>query len=373
MKTDLIMKRLLRLFLVIATTTITIATCYVAIIYLYPFLLAFLLAFILQKPIAFIEKQTPMSRAYASFFVLVILFGLLASLFAIGAIELVQAFYYLTKQIPKHIHIFSDYIQLQVETHLTPIYNQLMSQFDALQQNQQQTIIEQLEHFLQRFTQQSTSWIESAFTSIIHTLQMIPSLFSICFFIFLGTFFICQEWYKLKNVYHAHMPLLFKETIHAMKLTSQKALFGYIRAQLLLTLISIIIIYLGLLVIGVDYSFTLALIIGLVDFIPYLGTGLFFIPWIGYLFLTGDYTLTIQLAILYGIIVLQRQLTEPKLLASQIGVNPLLMLMITFISFRIFGLFGIFLVPLFSIIIQALYQSHLFHHLWRYIKNGTIT
>ena len=54
----------------------------------------------------------------------------------------------------------------------------------------------------------------------------------------------------------------------------KNALFGFIKAQLTLISITTIIVLFGLLVLKVDYAITVALLIGLVDILPYLGTGL---------------------------------------------------------------------------------------------------
>ncbi|CQR48113.1 hypothetical protein BN1058_02460 [Paraliobacillus sp. PM-2] len=363
-------KRLLRSLNVVVIFCMSFIIIYFSIIYIYPFLIAFLLATLLIKPIHFVEEMLPVSRGFACLIVLVGISILVTLLLIFSTIESVQAFKYLSKHIPEHIQTVSQFIQLQLENHLIPFYHNIINQFDALEQTQQQAIINQLQQSLQQFTQASTSLIENIFTSLIKMIQTIPTFFSICIFILLGTFFICKEWYKLQKIYELHVPSFFKDFSLSIGLTSKKAIFGYFKAQILLVLISTSIIYFGFTIIGVDFAFTLALLIGLVDFIPYLGTGIFFIPWIGYLFLVGDYTLTIQLAILYGIVVLQRQITEPKLMATHIGVNPLLVLMVTFVSYKIFGMLGILIAPLFTILLQVLYQSGLIKAVGHYIKYG---
>ncbi|MFB1050852.1 sporulation integral membrane protein YtvI [Paraliobacillus sp. JSM ZJ581] len=364
--------RLLRLLHVVIIFLITITVVYFTIIYIYPFVIAFLLAILLIKPIHFIEKTLPVSRGVACFFIIVGIFILITLFIACSTMESIQAFKYLSKHIPVHINTLAQFVQLQLENHIIPFYNRLMNQFDALEQSQQQAITQQLQQSMQQLTETSASFIETMFTSFIKALQAIPAFFSICMFILLGTFFICKEWYKLKEWYQLYLPSFLKNIIPSIGLATKHAFLGYFKAQLLLTFISTSIIYLGFVIIRVDFAFTLALLIGLVDFIPYVGTGLFFIPWIGYLFLTGDYSLTIPLAILYGVVIIQRQITEPKLMATHIGVNPLLILMITFISYRFFGMIGILIAPLLTISLQILHQSGLTTCVWKYIKDGSL-
>src|SRR5699024_11387046 len=70
----------------------------------------------------------------------------------------------------------------------------------------------------------------------------------------------------------------------------------------------------------------IALLTSIVDFLPFIGTGIVFIPWIIYLFFTDHFTLTIFISMLYMIIIIQRQLSEPKIVSKSIGLPPLVTL-----------------------------------------------
>ena len=63
--------------------------------------------------------------------------------------------------------------------------------------------------------------------------------------------------------------------------------------------------------------------IGLVDLLPYLGVGLIMVPWAAYLFMNGDLYLGIGISIIYLILLIARQIIEPKVLASSVGLDPL--------------------------------------------------
>src|SRR5699024_11493170 len=64
----------------------------------------------------------------------------------------------------------------------------------------------------------------------------------------------------------------------------KKALSGFFKAQLILITITAGSIYIGLLIVGIDHALTIALLAAGVDLLPYIGTGIIFIPWIIYLF-----------------------------------------------------------------------------------------
>ncbi|WP_144473172.1 AI-2E family transporter, partial [Bacillus safensis] len=75
-----------------------------------------------------------------------------------------------------------------------------------------------------------------------------------------------------------------------------------------ITLISItlVIVLVGLLILRVNYAITIALILGLLDLLPYLGTGTVFVPWIIYEAVTGNFGLAVGLGILYTVVIVQR-------------------------------------------------------------------
>ena len=88
------------------------------------------------------------------------------------------------------------------------------------------------------------------------------------------------------------------KTTQLIRTDLQKALFGYMRAQLILVSLTALVVIIGLLVLRVDYAITIGLLTGLADLMPYLGTGAVMVPWILYVFFAqGDYFLGIGLSV----------------------------------------------------------------------------
>ena len=150
------------------------------------------------------------------------------------------------------------------------------------------------------------------------------------------------------------------------------ALVGFIRAQLTLITLTAIIILVGLMILKVNYALTLALVIGLVDLLPYLGVGAVMVPWIVYLFIVGNYKLAIGLSILYLITIVVRQFLEPKVYASNIGLDPLLTLVALFVGLQLFGFIGLIIGPTLTVILMALYRARVFHDTFDYIAGRPI-
>ena len=73
------------------------------------------------------------------------------------------------------------------------------------------------------------------------------------------------------------------------------------------------------------------------------------VPWILYVFFAqGNIVLGIGLSVLYGVIVIARQIMEPKVLASSVGLDPLATLIAMFVGLKLFGLLGLIVGPVSS-------------------------
>ena len=69
----------------------------------------------------------------------------------------------------------------------------------------------------------------------------------------------------------------------------------------------------------------------------------------------------IQLALLYVIITVVRNVLEPKLLGKQIGLHPLVMLICMYVGLKVFGFIGLFILPIIAAIMKYLYDNNKIH------------
>lgn len=58
---------------------------------------------------------------------------------------------------------------------------------------------------------------------------------------------------------------------------------------------------------------------------------------------------------LYLIIIVVRNILEPKLAEKQIGLHPLIMLIRIYVGVRVFGFIGLFALPIIAMIVKYLY------------------
>lgn len=114
---------------------------------------------------------------------------------------------------------------------------------------------------------------------------------------------------------------------------------------------------LGFWLLGINYAFTLSLLIAVVDVLPVLGVGTVLIPWAVILFLLGNPSQGFWLLFLYGIITAVRSVLEPKIVGRQLGLPAFVTLPCVFLGLRLGGILGMFALPITVIVVLRLRQN----------------
>jgi sporulation integral membrane protein YtvI len=160
-----------------------------------------------------------------------------------------------------------------------------------------------------------------------------------------GVYF-CLEGEEIEKKLLALVPHGVRNRLPKWKAGAGRMLRHYLRAYLLLLLITLGALLLGFLVLGVPYPLLLATLTALVDLLPVLGVGTVLLPWAAVLFLQRKIAMGVGLLILYGGMLILRQILEPRLLGKSLGVHPLFALFASFAGLRLFGILGMILGPM---------------------------
>lgn len=336
---------------------------------LYPFLIGWVIAMLIEPIVRFLENKVKIPRWISVTLILLLLLTLIFTLVIYVVAEIVVELTHLANLLPA---FFKQIQQIFVET-FTEDNNHAKKLIDTLQNylqknpEQEKQITDSISENIGVIANKGTAIITDILTAIGQFLGNLPFFLTVLIFIILAAFFIGLDWPKLQRNLLSIIPKRVQETSGLVLTDIKKALFGFIRTQLILISITAVIMLVGLLILRVPYAITIALIIGLIDLLPYLGVGAVFVPWIIYLFFTGNFSLGIGLSIIYGVIIVVRQLLEPKLLASSVGLDPLLTLIALFVGLNLFGFLGIIIGPVAVVILLALHRAGVFRDTWKFI------
>lgn len=338
----------------------------------YPFLIAALLAFLIQPLIKLFVKYLRFPRSIAVLVSILIFIGLIGGLLTFLVKKLIDGILYLSEFIPKQIEVISVHTQNLFNEYILPLWDQGIGLLDDLEPSQQQALQEgilmignNLASLLGNVGQAMANWISSLIGALPITVTVI--IFSI-----LAVYFIGKDFNKYAAIYKDKLPLIFQKKTWGVIRDLRTKIFGFLKSQIILMLLTAFVGLIGLVILQVEHAFTIALILGLLDLLPYFGPGLILIPWSIYSFLTGDLFMGFGQLILYTSTVVVRQFAEPKVLSTSMKLNPLAILVSLFAGLQLFGLIGLVIGPISLVLLISLYDAEVFKGLWGFIKDGAV-
>ena len=131
----------------------------------------------------------------------------------------------------------------------------------------------------------------------------------------------------------------------------------FLRAQGVLMLMISMLCSVGLSVVGIPGGIFFGILAGVLDVLPFIGTGIVLVPLSVWQLLNGQYLRMAVCLVLYVICIVIRELLEPKLIGRRIGIAPVFMLLGIYAGVKLFGVGGIIKGPLALIVIIEILKT----------------
>lgn len=200
--------------------------------------------------------------------------------------------------------------------------------------------------------------VSQALTWMVDLVRGLPTFFLVLLVTIMTTFFFSRDYQVFGRSLQRMLPPRWRERATHLGRGLNISFLSYLRAEALLISITGAQTLVGLVFLGVDYAVTLSVLSAILDLLPVVGPGTIFVPWAVIEFLLGNYIFGLALAVLYAIITVVRQLLEPRVLASQVGLHPLTVLAALYVGLRTIGPWGIIIGPLIVIAAKAFWQAY---------------
>lgn len=188
-------------------------------------------------------------------------------------------------------------------------------------------------------------------TNIFDTTKGFISGFTAILTVFVLTLYLLLDENGIKNFFVALLPVKQKTQLVGIANKIGAGLGAWLRGQILLGIVVGVLVYVGLLIIGIPYALTLGLLAGVLEIIPIIGPILSAIPAILIalsisptmaLIVTGFYLLVQEL---------ENKLLVPKVMQRTVGLHPVTIIIVLLVGARLMGVLGILLaVPVTSVI-----------------------
>jgi len=169
--------------------------------------------------------------------------------------------------------------------------------------------------------------------------------------IFILTLYFLLEENGIKKFLVSLLPVKQKTQIVKISNKIGIKLGSWLRGELILMAAIGIITYIGLLIMGIPYALTLAIIAGLFEIIPILGPILAAIPAV-LMALFISPTMALVVAVFYILVQeAENKILVPKVMQYSVGLNPVTIIIILMIGAKLMGILGMLLaVPVASVI-----------------------
>ncbi len=311
--------------------------------YSLPIIFALLTAMLLDGVVGVFQHRFKFKRIYA---VLTTFLLYIASLTLLGYFlidTIFQQLLTLSKKVP-------NFAKELYATVILPSINRWKDYSETLPGN----VLSSIERNLENAVNSLDTYVRSLIEYTIGLATTIPA-FLLEFLIYLvALFLISLELPRLKAKMESYLTEATKEKMYLVAGQLSRAGVGFIKAQIFLSLLTFVMAYIGLWLLGVPYTALLSLLIVVVDILPILGTGSVLVPWAVVAILQGNEHLGIGLIAMFVIITVVRRTIEPKVMSSNMGISPLAALVSLYIGFKLLGFIGLFLGPTLVILYDAL-------------------
>ena len=306
------------------------------------FILAFFLAFLLEPVILYISKNFKIKRNYASL--------LICTVFTV--ILLVLSYFLVAKVASEAAALSRTVLSIVREIslgvdHLSTRYNYLFASLPYEYHYTIEQVTKSLLESLQLLLRQSL-------TFSINIAKQIPNIFVELVIVFIAMYLISLNLPNMKKFFLQFFDQADHSRLDSVLKKLHDSVFGFIRAQLIISTLEFVFVYLGFLLLGVGYPSATALFVTLVDLLPIVGTGAAMIPMSIFNFLQGNTFLGVGILVHYAIIIIFRRIIDPKILSDNVGISPLAVLISMYVGVQLAGFVGLFLGPGVVILFQAM-------------------
>lgn len=132
----------------------------------------------------------------------------------------------------------------------------------------------------------------------------------------------------------------------------------FVKAQFIIMLSIGSVCSILLLLSGVERPILFGVLAGILDALPFIGTGIVLMPLGIWQLVNGHYIRALFCVAAYVICTLIREFVEPKLIGKKVGVYPAAILLSVYAGLKLFGLWGIIKGPIGLVMIRQIYEVY---------------
>lgn len=297
-----------------------------------PFIIGGILTNILYNPTCKVQRKTKLPMGVVSFImVMLTMIGLGIVVWVVG-----NQIFYRMKNIIAYVHHMEEEIQSFINTcywQIEQTWGLEKGQVEIFLMDHASIAIDNMQvNFLPRVMVESygyVKWIVATIATIIVTV--------------IATLLIAKDYEIMKSYIYCHEEL---RKLCGVFVKVGEMLRIFLKSQVIIMSIVTIICMVGFLMVEPESAIYLGIVTGLLDAIPFIGTGIILIP-LSFIYLIQDQVRKAILAIVIWLLSsLVRDYLEPKFIGDKLGYLPIIILITIYLGIQIYGITGILLGPI---------------------------
>lgn len=315
------------------------------LVYIAPFLVAFLIVRLLNPLAERLQKHIPLKKGMIVFCIMTLFLILIAlGLWFLGARLFAQI-----RSIIAHMDIYEAKLEYAIDGCCTLIHDNLGIESTAVRR----VLYQNIDRFAERIQVVNITQI---FQNSFRYALVVFKWFGAFFLIFVAVLLIVKDYDEICGKLEKYE--MWKRAVHVGE-RLWKLAGVWIRAQLIIIFVVIAECVVGLWILGNPYALLAGIVIGVLDALPFIGTGTILLPWALLWIIRGDFFHAAAYATLFLITNSTREFMEPKLLGNRLGVYPVVIAIVVYAGICIFGPAGVLFGPLMLLIIMEISREWL--------------
>ena len=189
----------------------------------------------------------------------------------------------------------------------------------------------------------------------------VPSLLLNTIICLIATVFIAMDYEGIEGFFKRNLPEHTLKVAVDFKDSLVDTVWQFLRSYFVIFVITAAEITLGFLIVRQKNALLLGMLIAVFDAFPIVGSGMILLPFSVITMLSARVGKGIGLLIVYLVVVIVRQIIEPKIVGRHVGLSPILTLITMYIGTELFGGIGLFGLPILTAIIIEMNNNGTIH------------
>ena len=321
------------------------------LIYFAPFVIGWILSFIANPLVKFLEKKVKITRKYGSAIMIIAVIALIVlAIYGICS-GLVHQAQEIVTDLPS-IYESAGADLGNAATSLEKFVEALPGDFTLDLSGIRENLSEYFSTIMQNVGEPTVSAIKSIPNALVGIIMT-----------FMSAYFFIADKQKISDAVRKNVPQSVQMRASEIYQQLMRGVGGYFKAQLKIMVVVYVLLVIGFLLLDVQLPWLVAFLTAFLDMLPVFGTGTILVPWAVIQVFSGKYEMALGLVILYAVTQIVRQVIQPKILGDTIGMNTFAALFFMYVGWKMYGVIGMIVAVPLGMILINLYKAGAFENL----------